>query len=86
MYHIFSNRNGVLYFRYRVPVSVKKYFPRLQSSYNRSLRTAYRQEAKIRALILYADIHTRLEKAMKLVDQLREKIRILEEFAPKEND
>ncbi len=82
MYHIFSNRNGVLYFRYRVPVAVKKYFPRLQSSYNRSLGTAYRQEAKVFAVLLYADIHTRLENAMKLVNEFREKIRIMEEFAP----
>lgn len=82
MYHIFSNRNGVLYFRYRVPFAVRKYFPRLQSSYNRSLGTAYRQEAKVRAVLLYADIHTRLENAMKSVDKLRERIGVMEESAP----
>ena len=79
MYHIFSNKSGVLYFRYVVPKSVLVHFPKLQKTYNRSLGTSYRREAKNKAVCLYADIHTRLEVAVKLVDELHRTINTLEE-------
>ncbi len=80
MYHIFSNKSGVLYFRYVVPKAVLDHFPKLQKTYNRSLGTPYRREAKNKAVCFYADIHTRLEDAVKLVDKLHKELDMYREM------
>ena len=86
MYHIFSNKNGVLYFRYVVPKSVLVHFPKLQKTYNRSLGTSYRREAKIKAACLFSEIHTRLELAMELVDKFLSGLDTTEKMVSKVSD